>query len=105
MVHSPDFIFLSEAQLYQCDLSLAMETFKGEYCSSLNSKDIHDPGLPLASSSANGGTMIMWNLELDPFVTKIKVKYTKRAEESAKKEYDGSIAAWYKVEREQDGMD
>ena len=66
--HQPDFIFISEPMLYQCDLSLQTELFKSSYNSSLNSMDLAEPDLPLRCSRSIGGTMIMWRQEHDPFV-------------------------------------
>ena len=59
--------------LFQCDLASEMKLFQGEYSSSLNSMDLYDTELPLTHSSAHGGTMIMWKIELDPYVTVITV--------------------------------
>ena len=52
--HSPDFVFLSEPMLFQCDQLLAMNLFKGEYSSALSSDDIFDPELPLVKNRAKG---------------------------------------------------
>ena len=65
---SPDFIFLSEPQLFSCDLPQVLKYFSGEYCSSLNSDDCFDPELPLVSRKAHGGTMALWRKNLDPCV-------------------------------------
>ena len=46
-----------------------MKFLEGDYTFSLNSKDMHDNTLPLISSKANGGTMVLWKLQLDPFIT------------------------------------
>ena len=72
-IFKPNLIFVSEPNLYQCDLSLATQIFKGEYCSFLNSSDLHDQSLPLSRSIAQGGTMIMWKVEHDPYITIIPV--------------------------------
>ena len=48
-----------------------MQSFSGIYLYSLNSSDLFDPGLPLARSTAHGGTMVMWRIELDPYITVI----------------------------------
>ena len=45
--YSPDFVFLTEPMLYQCDAVLETNLFKGEYSSSLSSDDLHDADLPL----------------------------------------------------------
>ena len=65
----PDFIFLSEPQLFTCDLDRVMSHFKGEYFYSLNAPDSHEPDLPLRSSKATGGTMLMWKSDIHPYVT------------------------------------
>ena len=67
--YSPDLIFLAEPQLYQCDLLPSMTYFRGEYSSSLNSEDLYDMDLPLRNPKAKGGTMVMWKIALDPYVT------------------------------------
>ena len=72
----PDFIFLSEPQIFQCDLAFAMEYFCGEYSCSLNSRDLHEPDLAMTSSKAHGGTMALWRKDFDPFVTICKVETT-----------------------------
>ena len=69
----PDFIFLSEPGLYQCDLDLAMGPFRGEYSSALNSSDLYDPGIPMAHSAAYGGTMILWKIKHDPHISIVPV--------------------------------
>ena len=68
-IHTPDLVFLSEPMTFQCDLLNQMEYFKGEYCASLNSEDLHNPELPLISSRAKGGTLVMWKSSLDPFIS------------------------------------
>ena len=65
---SPDFVFLSEPMLFQCDLELETSLFNGEYSSSLSSEDILNPDLPLLKR-AKGGTMAMWKSNLDQFVS------------------------------------
>ena len=66
---SPDFIFLSEPQLYQNDHQLEMNLFNSRYASYLNSEDNFNQDLPLDSIRAKGGTMALWKREIDPFVT------------------------------------
>ena len=65
----PDFIFLSEPQIYKCDVERAMSFLKGEYSYYLNSSDIYDPDLPLIRSKDHGGTMILWKHEYSPNIT------------------------------------
>ena len=68
-LYNPDLVFLSEPQLFQCDADALMETFRGSYNFDLNSSDKYDPDLPLMKLKAKGGTMILWKLEHDPFIT------------------------------------
>ena len=75
-LHLPDFIFLSEPQIYANDLDSAMRTLSSEYFSSLNSADMFDPELPLLKSKANGGTMMLWRQRHDPFITVFPVTST-----------------------------
>ena len=67
--YSPDFIFLSEPQIFSCDVANAMSFLRGEYVYSLNSSDKYEHDLPLLSSKAYGGTMVLWRRQLDPYVT------------------------------------
>ena len=65
---SAQLIFLSEPQIYQCDLSPILEHFSESYEAHLNSEDVHDPDLPLTHSKAKGGTMVMWHRALSPYI-------------------------------------
>ena len=49
-----------------------MNLFSSDYVAFLNSCDLYDLDLPLVSSSAHGGTLVMWRKELDPFITVLK---------------------------------
>ena len=62
-------IFLSEPQLFQCDLSLRTAAFSGEYSFSLNSADLYDNDATTRTSRTFGGTMTMWRKELDAHVS------------------------------------
>ena len=66
---SPDFIFLNETLLFQFEALLATDLFHGEYCHALNSDDSHDHELPFIKNRSNGGTMILWKVSFDQFVT------------------------------------
>ena len=55
--HNPDLVFLSEPQIYQCDVQQTMKYLSGEYCYHLNSVDLYDPELPIVKSKAKGGTI------------------------------------------------
>ena len=65
---APHLIFLSEPQLFTCDLSPALSMFKGSYECYLNSDDTFCPELPLITRKPVGGTMALWRQELDPYV-------------------------------------
>ena len=68
-IHLPDIIFLTEPMIFASDADLQMKYLCGEYCFTLNSADKYDPELPLIKSRAHGGTMILWKLHLDPFIS------------------------------------
>ena len=61
-------IFLSEPQIFQCDISAMFSMFAGTFSFYLNSDDLYTPDLPLATRRATGGTMAMWRQDLTPFV-------------------------------------
>ena len=67
--HKPDFVFLSEPQLFQCDAKALFRTLQGQFSYHLNSEDLHHPELALEHQKAKGGTMALWNSSLDPFVS------------------------------------
>ena len=67
--YTPDMILLSEPQIFHCDIQLNMACFIGEYLFYSNSEDQFDHDLPLIRPRAFGGTMAMWKIELDPYVT------------------------------------
>ena len=67
--HDPDWVFLSETQIFVSDIDLCLDYFKGDYESYLNSQDRFDPEMPLMKTKAFGGTMIMWRRDYDPYVT------------------------------------
>ena len=46
-----------------------MKPLQGEYFCSLNSADKFDPELPLVKSRAHGGTLALWKVEHDPYVS------------------------------------
>ena len=68
-IYSPDMIFISEPQAYQCDVVKAMQHLQGHYKYFLNSDDLRDPELPLVKSKAHGGTMALWKENLDPYIS------------------------------------
>ena len=69
---SPDFVFISEPMLFQCDLEDETLLFRGEYCSYLSSDDVFNKDIPLVTKRAKGGTMLMWKKELDAFITPLE---------------------------------
>ena len=64
----PDLIFLSEPQLFQCDIALLTKPFTGEFSVILNSEETNNPDLALDTTKANGGTLVMWRSKLDPYI-------------------------------------
>ena len=66
--HNPIFASISEPQIYQCDVSSILQYLGEDYCWFLNSHDLQDPELPLVKSRAQGGTLMLWRNELDPFI-------------------------------------
>ena len=71
--YSPDIIFLSEPQIYSCDVGSLMDFFRDRYSFLLNSEDKYDDALPLRRSHAHGGTMMMWRNDLHPFIEPVTV--------------------------------
>ena len=65
----PDFIFLSEPQIFTSDLPHCMSHFGDEYCSELNSEDKFDIEIAMNKRKATGGTMVLWKKCLDKYVT------------------------------------
>ena len=61
-------VFLSEPQIYQCDLPSIAQYLDHDYCYSLNSDDLYDEELPLICNRAKGGTMVLWRRYLDPHI-------------------------------------
>ena len=66
----PDWVFLCEPQIYECDVNSVMSLIC-DYSFLLNSPDKFDPDLPLVKSKANGGTMILWKSNLEPYIAPI----------------------------------
>ena len=69
--YKPSLVFLSEPQIFLCDTSLLLQTFQGCYSYHLSSEDLYLPELALEHSKAKGGTMILWQATLDPYITVI----------------------------------
>ena len=66
--YNVELIFLSEPQIYQCDINEIMDQYGDEYVFFLNSEDINDLTLPFTCPRAKGGTMIIWKKHLSPFI-------------------------------------
>ena len=69
VLHKPNFVFLSEPQLLQCDVAALLQTFHGCYSYHLNSEDLHNPEIALDNSKIKGGTMVLWQTSMDPYIT------------------------------------
>ena len=67
-MHRPDFIFISEPMLSQCDLDHEMKLFSHQYRALLCSEDSFDPELPLLRGRPKGGTMILWKINHHQFI-------------------------------------
>ena len=67
--YTPALVFLSEPQLYHCDVSLALIPLNKTYCYFLNSEDTYHPELALEKRRAKGGKLALWHSTLDPFVS------------------------------------
>jgi hypothetical protein len=65
---NPVLIFLSEPQIFQCDVAPVFSSFSGSFSYHLNSDDVFCPDLPLITRKAKGGTMAMWRASLDPYI-------------------------------------
>ena len=68
-LHQPDIIFLSEPQIFDCDVGQVTALLSNEYTFILNSADKFDLDLPLLKSKAHGGTMIAWKHDFDSSIT------------------------------------
>ena len=60
---------LSEPKAFCHDLPHLMSNFTSHYKSFLNSEDNYDTDIPFLKNQAFGGTMAMWKVEHDPFIT------------------------------------
>ena len=65
----PSLIFLSEPWLHLSDSPLALDLLAHHYNYFLNSEDRHDDLLSLKKSRAHGGTLSLWDKDLDPYIT------------------------------------
>ena len=72
----PDFMFISEPNIFSHDIHDLMKYFISNYNFFLNSEDKYDPELPLAKNKTYGGTLAIWKLEHDAHVTVFPVTTT-----------------------------
>ena len=63
----PNLLFLSEAQIFHCDLPLVSPYFNGLYSIHLNSDETDQEGLAMVSNKSHGGTVIMISKNLEPY--------------------------------------
>ena len=66
---SPSLVFLSEPQVFQCDITMVLQNISPLYSFYLNSEDKYDESLALKKSRAKGGTLLLWPITLDPYIT------------------------------------
>ena len=62
----PKLVFISEPQVYKCDITPLIKPFLVNYSTHINSEDVHDLELPLTHPKAKGGTMVLWDNSLSP---------------------------------------
>ena len=60
--------------LHSCDLQPLLLPFRGKYEAHLNSEDFHQPELALEKAKAHGGTLLMWQSSISPFITVLPTK-------------------------------
>ena len=65
----PSLVFISEPQIYECDIASTLKFISPSYSYHLNSEDRHNNSLPLVKSKAKGGTLLLWPSAFDPFIT------------------------------------
>ena len=66
---SPSLVFISEPQIFQCDIPLIMMHSVPHYHYNLNSENLYETSLPLDKCKAKGGTLLLWPPSLDPHIT------------------------------------
>ena len=60
---------LSEPNIFQHELQSTVGELGDQYCMYLNTDDLYDPELALIRSRIVGGTLLLWAVHMDPFVT------------------------------------
>ena len=66
---SPSLVFLSEPQVFDCDISMLLQNMSPLFSFSLNSECKFNDSLALIKRKAKGGTLLMWPATLDPYIT------------------------------------
>ena len=66
--YKPDLVFLSEPQIFACDVDHTMDIFS-DYKYYPNLPDDFDCNLPFERQQPKGGTLAMWHSSIDKFVT------------------------------------
>ena len=66
---SPTLTFISEPQIFQCDIASVIGHISPTLCFHLNSEDAHDETLALEKCKSKGGTLLLWPVSIDPYVT------------------------------------
>ena len=66
---SPDFVFISEPNIFNSDVKSCMTLFSDEFCYELNAEDKHNEDIAMMKSKASGGTMVMWRRALDKYIS------------------------------------
>ena len=55
--------------LHNKDKKIVMNQIQGDYCYFLNSDDLHDTEIAMTKNSSDGGTLVLWKKDLDPYVS------------------------------------
>ena len=61
-----------KVQVFRSDMSLFHQYIEGDYCYHLSSEDSFDPEIPLLKRRAKGGSMVLWDRSIDPFVAPLQ---------------------------------
>ena len=68
----PTMIFLSEPQVFACDVRQILQPLSANFNYFLNSEDSHDETLALDYVKAKGGTLAIWDSKYDPYIKILK---------------------------------
>ena len=64
-----ELIFLTEPNIFQADQKPVLSHLHNQYRYCLNTDDLHDPDLALTRTRMVGGTLVLWAISLDPYIT------------------------------------